>query len=210
MRLYQREHCPSCRAAREHLGRMGLDYDIVSVPKLGSEREALLRLAGTSVVPVLVDGDTILRGLEAIDAHLGAKSEPGAFGDPDYGLTRTLDGMAFGDAVEATKRALAGEGFGVLTEIDMKATMKKKLDEDIDDYVILGACNPPLALQALSAEPAIGLLLPCNVVVAAKRAGPAVVSAIDPVKMFSVVGRDDIEPIARDVGDRLRRALAAV
>ena len=129
------------------------------------------------------------------------------FGDPSYGLTRHLPDTAYSDAVPVVKEALAKEGFGVLTEIDVKATLDKKLGVAFRDYVILGACNPPLAHKALSAEPAIGLLLPCNVVVAEDGEKGAVVSAIDPSAMFTVVGREDIEPIAAEVRERLEKVL---
>jgi uncharacterized protein (DUF302 family) len=132
------------------------------------------------------------------------------FGDPVYGLTRKVKGLGFADAVAAAKAALGKEGFGVLTEIDVKATLKKKIDVDFRNYVILGACNPPLAHKSLSAEPGIGLLLPCNVVVTEEDDGTAVISAIDPVKQFVVVGRADVEPIAREVGEKLRRVVASI
>jgi len=182
------------------------------VVKLGSERAELLELekVDTPEVPVLVDDGQTIQGSEQIIEYLRKHYSSGWFGDPVYGLTRTLTGVAFSDAVAGVKQALTTEGFGVLTEIDVKATMKKKLDVDFRNYVILGACNPPLAHQALSAEPGIGLLLPCNVVISEQDDGSAVVSAIDPLKMFSVVGRPDVEPIAQDVGARLRRVLAAL
>ncbi|MDH5492850.1 MAG: DUF302 domain-containing protein [Myxococcales bacterium] len=132
------------------------------------------------------------------------------FGSPAYGLTRTLEGVSYEQGVARAREALATEGFGVLTEIDVKATLKKKLDVDTRDYVILGACNPPLAHRALQAEPAIGLLLPCNVVVSSDDAGNAVVSAVDPVAMFQVVNRPDVEPLAREVRERLERVLEAL
>ena len=131
------------------------------------------------------------------------------FGNPSYGLTRQLGQVDFAAARAAVQQALAGQGFGVLTEIDVQATMKKKLDVDVAPYVILGACNPSLAHQALSAEPAIGLLLPCNVVVAQTDTGVAV-SAIDPTKQFEVVGRPEIAPLAEQVRDKLAAALEAV
>ena len=130
-----------------------------------------------------------------------------SFKDTKYGITRTLKGVSYQDAVTKVREALATEGFGVLTEIDVKATLKKKIDVDTRDYVILGACNPPLAHKSLQAEPAIGLLLPCNVVVTCDDEGNAVVSAIDPIAMFSVVGRPEIEPIAREVRDKIERVI---
>lgn len=135
---------------------------------------------------------------------------PGSYGAPAYGLTRRLPGVSYEDAVVEARRALASQGFGVLTEIDVTATLKNKLGADLRPYLILGACNPPLAFQALSAEPGIGLLLPCNVVVTVDDDGAAVVSAIDPVAMFSVIGRRDVEPIAWEVKERLQRVLAAL
>ena len=108
-------------------------------------------------------------------------------------------------------RWLGKEGFGVLTEIDVKATLKKKLDVDFRPYVILGACNPPMAHRALSAETAIGLLLPCNVVVyAGDEPGTSVVAVLDAEVQLGVTGRDDLKPIAAEVKSRLGRALNAV
>lgn len=124
------------------------------------------------------------------------------------GVTIALD---FQRAVESVKQALAEEGFGILCEIDVAATMKKKLDVDFRPYVILGACNPPLAHRALTAERDIGLLLPCNVIVYADDIpGRSVVAALDPVVALSVTGNTDLQPVAMDVKARLMRALDAV
>ncbi len=212
MKLFQREDCPFCVKVRRRLTARGISFEAINVPKLGSERRDLLALDGvtTPEVPVLVDGETIVQGSDEILEYLRQQLPEPGFGDPIYGLTRTLDGVNYADAVPRVKEALAEGGFGVLTEIDVKATMKKKLDVDFGNYIILGACNPPLAHQALTAEPAIGLLLPCNVVVTEDSAGNAVVSAIDPYQMFKVVKRRDIEPIAKDVGKRLRKVLASL
>lgn len=127
-----------------------------------------------------------------------------------YSLTTTLDGPSFEDGVDRVRAALAEEGFGVLTEIDVQAVLKKKLGAETRPYLILGACNPSLAHEALQAEPAIGALLPCNVVVSEDDDGRVVVSTVDPVAMFSIVGRPDIEPLASEVRARLERVLAAV
>lgn len=124
-----------------------------------------------------------------------------------YSIKTSLD---YDAAVEAVTAALKQEGFGVLTTIDVQATMKAKLNVDRSPYVILGACNPPLAHQALTAEPEIGLLLPCNVVVYRDEQGETTVSAIDPVAMFSVVKRDDLAPVAEQVAAKLRRVIAAI
>jgi uncharacterized protein (DUF302 family) len=100
--------------------------------------------------------------------------------------------------------ALKEEGFGILTEIDVKATLKKKLDADFRKYVILGACNPPLAHRALSAELEIGLLLPCNVIVYEEDDG-SVVSIVDPISMLGVVESPELEPVASEARARLER-----
>ncbi len=130
--------------------------------------------------------------------------------DVPYGITRRLHGVKLDDARTRTTKALQAEGFGVLTEIDVQATLKKKLDVDIAPYVILGACNPQLAHAALTEEPGIGLLLPCNVVLAVDGAD-VIVSAASPKAMFSVVkASDSIAAIAADAEQRLRRALERI
>ena len=126
----------------------------------------------------------------------------------EYGITiRT--GLGFEDAVARTRQALSEQGFGVLTEIDVQQTLKSKLDEDIEPYLILGACNPELAHQALQVERDIGLLLPCNVVIR-RVADQTVVQALDPQVMVTLPGRDELQPVADDAGQRLRAARAAV
>lgn len=124
----------------------------------------------------------------------------------DYGMTIRLQ-QPFSETVERVRAALKEQGFGVLTEIDVRATLQEKLGETIEDYLILGACNPPLANQALQLEPAIGLLLPCNVVVAAEGPSAARVWAIDPEPQFALVDNPDLAPVAAEVKARLRRAL---
>lgn len=127
-----------------------------------------------------------------------------------YGIGVTLD-LPYDVAVERTREALAKEGFGVLTEIDVKATLKKKLDVDVAPYVILGACNPSLAHRALAAERDIGLLLPCNVVVyAADEPGRTVVAALDPLEALALTGNETVRPIAQEARSRLERALKVV
>jgi uncharacterized protein (DUF302 family) len=127
-----------------------------------------------------------------------------------YGMSVRLD-LPYDRTVERTREALAAEGFGVLSEIDVAATLKKKLEVDFRPYVILGACNPVLAHQALQAEPEIGLLLPCNVIVyATDEQDVSVVSAMDPVGALALAGNPSLEPIAEDARARLQRALAAL
>ena len=127
-----------------------------------------------------------------------------------YGFGTTIS-LEFPDALELVRQKLAAEGFGVLCEIDVAATMKKKLDVDFRPYVILGACNPPFAHRALTAERDIGLLLPCNVIVYADDTpGRSVIAAMDPVVALGVTGNSDLGPLAEEVKSRLMRALHAV
>lgn len=127
-----------------------------------------------------------------------------------YAISTTVD-LPYDVAVERTREALGAEGFGVLTEIDVRATLKQKLDVDFRPYIILGACNPPLAHTALTAERDIGLLLPCNVIVyAADEPGRSVVAAMDPVEALALSGNDDIRPLAAEVRSRLERVLTAL
>lgn len=118
----------------------------------------------------------------------------------------TVTTLAFDDAVGRVRELLAEQGFGVLTEIDVQATLKAKLDVDVEPYLILGACNPPLAHRALQADPSIGVLLPCNVVVRVTD-GTTVVQAMDPQLLVSVVGRPELQDVADEAGTRLREAL---
>ena len=126
-----------------------------------------------------------------------------------YAMRRTLD-VDFEEADRRTRAALEDEGFGVLTEIDVQATLKKKLDVDFRRYEILGACNPSLAHQALQADGDIGLLLPCNVVVQESGEGRTIVEAVDPVVQMSVAEGAGLRELAGDVRARLARVLDRV
>ena len=127
-----------------------------------------------------------------------------------YGLKAEV-ALPYERAVERAREELGKEGFGVLTEIDVKGTLKKKLDVEFRPYVILGACNPSLSHQALTAERDIGLLLPCNVVVYASDApGKSVVAILDAVEQLSLTGRTDIRPLAQEVRARMERVLKGV
>ena len=130
--------------------------------------------------------------------------------DLSYGFTRTVSGVVE-DVDVRVREALQAEGFGVLTEIDVSATFKKKLDIDFRPYRILGACNPHLAHGALTEEENIGLLLPCNVVVyEGSESGTTVVSVLDPVKQLGVAGRDDLAELAHEVRARMERVLESI
>lgn len=123
-----------------------------------------------------------------------------------YYVSKAL-ATSYEDALARTREALQAEGFGVLTEIDVRATLKKKLDVEFRNYMILGACNPPFAHRALQAEPNVGLLLPCNVVVQEHDEGTIEVSAIDPVAAMQVVQNDALKDVAFEIREKLRRAI---
>ena len=123
----------------------------------------------------------------------------------EYGFGVTLK-TPYAEAIARTKDALKEQGFGVLSEIDVKQTLHDKLGVEMEPYVILGACNPPLAHRALTAEPEIGLLLPCNVVVRAQGSGSRVEIA-DPQAMLGIVGKDELDEVAQEAGRRLRKVV---
>lgn len=127
-----------------------------------------------------------------------------------YYISTTLKNTSFSDAIERTVEALKAEGFGVLTEIDIKATMKKKLDADFYNYTILGACNPQMAYQALQAENKIGTMLPCNVIVQEREAGTIEISAVDPAASMMAVKNDSLVAIATDVRERLNKVIKSI
>jgi uncharacterized protein (DUF302 family) len=128
--------------------------------------------------------------------------------ETSYGYHRVLD-IPWKTAVERAKESLGAEGFGVLCEIDISQKLKEKLGIDFYRYLILGACNPPLAHQALEEEPDLGLLLPCNVVVY-EREGRVVVSAVDADKMLSIVSNPQLETVAKQVNEKLRRVIDSI
>jgi uncharacterized protein (DUF302 family) len=125
-----------------------------------------------------------------------------------YGMRRTLAGSVPA-AIERVRAALKDEGFGVLTEINVQATLREKLGEEMAPFVILGACNPPLAHRALTAEPEVGMLLPCNVVVR-EADGAVLVEAMDPAAAMGIVGNPAVEAVAAEARQRLERALEAL
>lgn len=127
----------------------------------------------------------------------------------DFGMSIKVPGP-MDSVIEQVRSALSTEGFGVLTEIDVAATFKAKLDVDVPPQVILGACNAPLAREGLRVEPDLGLLLPCNVVVREGEDGQVIVGAVNPEMMVQATGRPGLEPVATDAGARLRRVLDAV
>jgi uncharacterized protein (DUF302 family) len=159
---------------------------------------------------MLGSGADVSRGRAAAARDAAKGSRRKAMAEASYGIRKTVT-AGYAEAVERTKRALQEEGFGVLSEIDMQQKLKEKLNVDSGPYVILGACNPPLAWKALQAEPEIGLLLPCNVIVYERPDGKCVVAAVDPDSMLGVVGDNPaVAEVAEDARNRLRRALESL
>lgn len=126
----------------------------------------------------------------------------------DYYYSTILNKITFEQALEKVTAELQKEGFGVLTEIDIKTTLKKKLDVDFYNYKILGACNAPFAYKALKAEDKIGTMLPCNVIVQEKEPGIIEVSAINPIVSMQAVVNESLAPIAMEIGEKLKKVLA--
>jgi len=124
-----------------------------------------------------------------------------------YYHSKKLQNVSFDQAISKVTEALKEEGFGILTEIDVQATLQKKLNVDFKPYKILGACNPPFAYKALQAEDKIGTMLPCNVIVQAQPDGSVEISAVDPVASMQAVGNEKLEKIAGEVRDKLRLAI---
>ena len=127
-----------------------------------------------------------------------------------YGFTTALNGITFDEALQKTTQALKAEGFGVLSDIDVQAAMKDKLGVDLPRYRILGACNPPLAYQALQAVPDIGLLLPCNVILREVASDQIVVGFLDPQIMVGLVGKAEVKAVADEAEQRLRRVCSSL
>jgi len=125
----------------------------------------------------------------------------------NYYISKTLTNLSYDEALEKVKEELKKEGFGVLTEIDVKDTLKNKLDLDFKKYKILGACNPHLAHQALQAEEKIGALLPCNVIVEEHENGEVEVSAIDPIPTMGIMDNSEVKDVAKTAQDKLNRVI---
>ena len=127
-----------------------------------------------------------------------------------YTIDRTFTSDTFENIVERTRAALGDNGFGVLTEIDVSATMKKKIDKDVPPYLILGACNPDMAYQAIGIEPKIGAMLPCNVIVRKTGDDEVTVSAVDPVASMQSIDNDQLHAVAGDVRGMLETVVRAI
>jgi uncharacterized protein (DUF302 family) len=126
-----------------------------------------------------------------------------------YTINRVIGNAGFTEVDERTRQALADKGFGVLTEIDVKATMKKKLNKDMPEYLILGACNPNMAWEAIGIEPRVGTMLPCNVILRETTEGVEV-SAVDPVSSMTAIGNEQLKEIAGKVRDLLSEVVSSV
>lgn len=127
-----------------------------------------------------------------------------------YYINKTLSGISFQEGIDRITESLKNEGFGILTDIDIKATLKKKLDVDFPNYRILGACNPPYAYKALQAENKIGTMLPCNVIVQEKTNGDIEISAVDPISSMQAIENEDLGGLANEIRGKLKACIDAL
>jgi uncharacterized protein (DUF302 family)/glutaredoxin len=222
LELWQTEWCPSSHRVRQRLTELGLSYFVRQVPVEREDRAELVSSTGQQSIPALLADGKVIAGEDAIVTYLnthfaeppeaehqreGRQSEKKGPGESMSGIVstytlNTTTPLSFDQAVGRVRDELAAEGFGVLCEIDVQATLEQKLGVEREPYLILGACNPPLAHAALEAEPELGTLLPCNVVVY-QQLGETHISAVDAAQMLSIVGNDELAPTAREVRRRL-------
>lgn len=127
-----------------------------------------------------------------------------------YYINKTLKGISFEEGIDRITASLKNEGFGILTEIDLKATLKKKLDVELYNYKILGACNPPYAYKALQAEDKIGTMLPCNVIVQERVKGEIEISAVDPIESMQAIKNENLGTLALEIRDKLQACINAL
>ncbi|RME75761.1 MAG: DUF302 domain-containing protein [Planctomycetota bacterium] len=187
---------------------LGLDYSVRVVPKNKAERKEVVEISGQNSVPVLVDGEKVISDSEKIIQYLREKYQlPEEIPSNPLGISTEMTG-ALEEIKDKTLEALKEVGFGVLTEINVKETLKKKLGVDVPEQLILGACNPKIAHQAMEMEPNLGLLLPCNVIIRQLENDRYLVSAIHPVKMLSLVGRPEMTFLAKQVKEMLEKAIS--
>jgi len=206
IKLYQLADCPYCHLVRRKLDFLAIPYVTLPVEHQGSDRAELIKVTGQQAVPALVDGDTVLSDSQKIIDYLDKKFGPKPLPAGNYGMFTEVSGEA--EAVyDKTVAALKDVGFGLLTEINVAATMKKKINEDMDPYMILGFCNPKFAFEGISNEPDLGMLLPCNVIIRQVAPGKFSVGAAHPMKMFMPVGRPEMVPLAETVTGLLKKAL---
>jgi len=207
--LYQLESCPFCALVRKKLDELKLPFRLVPVEKKGEDREDVISLSGQKAVPVLKDGDKVITDSKKILSYLDQTYSDGNNANTkanDYGLHITMRGD-FQSVRQKTIDAFKVEKFGLISEINVTHTMKEKLDLDIEPNSILGFCNPQFAHKGMTEEPDLGLLLPCNVVVREVSPEQYRVSAVSPVKLFSVVGRSDMIDMALEVKGKIQKAL---
>lgn len=212
MTLYQREGCPYCQLVRKKLTLVNQPFLSVPVAANGADRKEVIDVSGQNEVPVLVNGEDTIIGSEKILNYLDEKFGQGTTGHMPantYGFNVTAEG-SIEQVKERTVEAIKKQGFGVLTEIDVKATLKKKMGVDVPQQLILGACNPGFAHKAMTEEAPISLLLPCNVTIRETGQDQFEVSVINPIRLLALVGREDLLPLASDVKTRLKNALSEV
>ncbi|MCP3674966.1 MAG: DUF302 domain-containing protein [Gammaproteobacteria bacterium] len=210
--LYNLESCPFCSLIKKKLEILGLPVLLVPVPVNGDDRKEVIEISGQKSIPVFVDDGKVITSskeiMEYLDTEYGTGS-PVPLPSSDIGW-RTIIKGSYDDVYAKTIKAFQEAGFGVLTEINVQATLKKKLNIDMAPNTILGMCQPQLAYDSMMAEPDTGLLLPCNVVIREESENSFHVTAIRSVKLFSLVGREDILNFSMKINKMIRAAMAGL
>ena len=211
--LYQREECPFCQLVRKKLTLLGLAVTMIQVEENGLDRHQLIELTGQKAVPALIDGEEIITDSSRILDYLQEKYGTGETEPLPANSYNIKTQLAFPleEAVQLTKKALAAEGFEILSQNQRATNMLNPLRSGKNpDQVAFSICHPEVAPEILSKEPDLGLILPCNVVVRSEGADSATVSTVNPVKLLTVVARDDLIPLAMKLKRHMDKAIKSI
>jgi uncharacterized protein (DUF302 family)/glutaredoxin len=208
--LYQREECPFCQLVRKQLTLLGLNAALIQVEENGADRQQLIEVSGQKAVPVLVDDDEILTDSARILTYLQEKYGSGQ-AQPlpanTYHIKTQLN-LPLDKAVQLTRDALLLEGFEILDETKRSENILRSLQKGrATDQVAISICHPEVAPELLSKEPELGLILPCKVVIRSENADHATVTTVNPVKLLTVVARDDLIPLAMKLKKHMDKAI---
>ena len=211
--LYQREECPFCQLVRKKLTLLGLTVTMIQVEENGTDRQQLMEVSGQKAVPVLVDGEKVITDSSQILDYLQETYGSGqsqSLPANNYNIKTQLN-VPMDQAVELTKEALASEGFDILSENKRSTNILNIQRSDHSaNQIAIGICHPDLAPEILAKEPDLGLILPCKVVIRLESDSRVSVSTINPLKLLTVVARDDLVPLAMQLKRHLDSAIQSI